>query len=145
MRSKKCLLVLTLLLLGHSLMQAVQPPLTGVISGTVIDAKLKEPLIGATVVIEGTTIGAVTDMDGNFRIESVEPGRYALVASYVSYQTQNIKDVAVEADREAVVSIEMVDAEVQLQDVVVVAQSRRARQTAVPSLSTCCPRRLSTI
>lgn len=131
MRSKKCLLVLTLLLLGHSLMQAVQPPLTGVISGTVIDAKLKEPLIGATVVIEGTTIGAVTDMDGNFRIESVEPGRYALVASYVSYQTQNIKDVAVEADREAVVSIEMVDAEVQLQDVVVVAQRRLGTETAV--------------
>ena len=47
---------------------------TGVICGTVTDAKYKEPLIGASVVIEGTTIGAVTDVDGYFRIEKVEPG-----------------------------------------------------------------------
>ena len=40
----------------------------GVICGTVTDAKYKEPLIGASVVIEGTTIGAVTDVDGYFRI-----------------------------------------------------------------------------
>ena len=56
---------------------------TGVICGTVTDAKFKEPLIGATVSIEGTTIGAITDIDGNFRIEKVQPGKYTLVASYV--------------------------------------------------------------
>lgn len=42
---------------------------TGVICGTVTDAKMKEPLIGASVVIEGTTVGAITDIDGNFRID----------------------------------------------------------------------------
>lgn len=47
---------------------------TGVICGTVTDAKMKEPLIGASVVIEGTTVGAITDIDGNFRIEKVKPG-----------------------------------------------------------------------
>ncbi len=123
--------MLTLLLLVCSIASAEQPPHTGVICGTVTDAKFKEPLIGATVVIEGTSIGAVTDMDGNFRIESVEPGKYALVASYVSYRTQNVKDVAVEEGSEAVVSIEMVDAEVELQNVVVVAQRRLGTENAV--------------
>ncbi len=57
---------------------------TGVICGTVTDAKMKEPLIGASVVIEGTTVGAITDIDGNFRIENVRPGTYTVAASYVS-------------------------------------------------------------
>ncbi len=123
--------MLILLLLGSVLAMAVQPPHTGVICGTVTDAKYKEPLIGATVLIEGTTIGAVTDMDGNFRIEKVQPGNYALVASYVSYKTQNIKDVAVVAQQEAVVRIELSDADVQLQNVVVVAQRKLGTEAAV--------------
>ncbi len=123
--------MLILLLLGSVLAVAVQPPHTGVICGTVTDAKYKEPLIGATVLIEGTTIGAVTDMDGNFRIEKVQPGNYALVASYVSYKTQNIKDVAVVAQQEAVVRIELSDADVQLQNVVVVAQRKLGTEAAV--------------
>mgnify|MGYP000233549053 CR=1 FL=1 len=53
---------------------------TGVICGTVTDAKMKEPLIGASVVIEGTTVGAITDIDGNFRIENVKPGTYTVAA-----------------------------------------------------------------
>ncbi|WP_304957893.1 hypothetical protein, partial [uncultured Parabacteroides sp.] len=38
---------------------------TGVICGTVTDAKFKDALIGASVVIEGTTVGAITDVEGN--------------------------------------------------------------------------------
>ncbi len=95
------------------------------------DAKFKEPLIGATVSIEGTTIGAITDIDGNFRIEKVQPGKYTLVASYVSYKTQTIKDVVVIAHQEAVVRIELSDADLQLQNVVVVAQRKLGTETAV--------------
>ncbi|MFM8347545.1 MAG: carboxypeptidase-like regulatory domain-containing protein, partial [Bacteroidota bacterium] len=39
---------------------------TGIISGTVTDNRSKETIIGANVFIEGTTIGASTDLDGNF-------------------------------------------------------------------------------
>ena len=83
---------------------------TGVICGTVTDAKIKEPLIGASVVIEGTTVGAITDIDGNFRIENVRPGTYTVAASYVSYQTQTVKDVPVVARQEVVLNIELSDA-----------------------------------
>lgn len=129
-REKRGLLMLVLLLFGSFLALTTQAQ-TGVICGTVTDAKFKEPLIGATVSIEGTTIGAITDIDGNFRIEKVQPGKYALVASYVSYKTQNIKDVAVVAHQEAVVRIELSDADLQLQNVVVVAQRKLGTETAV--------------
>lgn len=129
-REKRGLLMLVLLLFGSFLALTAQAQ-TGVICGTVTDAKFKEPLIGATVSIEGTTIGAITDIDGNFRIEKVQPGKYALVASYVSYKTQNIKDVAVVAHQEAVVRIELSDADLQLQNVVVVAQRKLGTETAV--------------
>ncbi|MCC8093904.1 MAG: TonB-dependent receptor, partial [Tannerellaceae bacterium] len=104
---------------------------TGVICGTVIDAKYNEPLIGASVVIEGTTVGAITDIDGNFRIEGVAPGTYTLSASYVSYQTRTIPDVPVVARQEAVIHIELSDADLQLQNVVVIAQRRLGTEMAV--------------
>ncbi len=104
---------------------------TGVICGTVTDAKMKEPLIGASVVIEGTTVGAITDIDGNFRIENVRPGTYTVAASYVSYQTQTVKNVPVVARQEAVLNIELSDANLQLQNVVVVAQRKLNRDAVL--------------
>ena len=95
---------------------------TGVICGTVTDAKYKEPLIGASVVIEGTTIGAVTDVDGYFRIEKVEPGTYNVIASYVSYQSQTVKEVQVVANQEKVLAIELAEADLALDGVTVVAR-----------------------
>lgn len=129
-REKRGLWMLVLLLFGSFLALTVQAQ-TGVICGTVTDAKFKEPLIGATVSIEGTTIGAITDIDGNFRIEKVQPGKYILQASYVSYKTETIKDVAVVSRQETVLRIELSDADLQLQNVVVVAQRKLGTETAV--------------
>ena len=58
-----------LLLLGSFLSLSAWAQ-TGVICGTVSDAKFKDALIGASVVIEGTTVGAIADVEGNFRISS---------------------------------------------------------------------------
>ena len=58
------------------------------ISGTVSDASTKEPLIGVTVLVEGTFTGTVTDFDGNYTIK-VESGKN-LVFSFVGYQAQTI-------------------------------------------------------
>ena len=60
----------------------------GKVSGTVVDAQ-GEPVIGASVVVKGTSTGTVTDFDGNFTIQNV-PQNATLVFSYVGYRTQNI-------------------------------------------------------
>lgn len=41
------------------------------VKGTIKDSKSKEPLIGATIQVMGSTIGAVTDLDGNFQLEGI--------------------------------------------------------------------------
>ncbi|MEZ4914105.1 MAG: carboxypeptidase-like regulatory domain-containing protein [Chitinophagales bacterium] len=58
------------------------------ISGVVTDAN-SEPLIGANVVVKGTTIGTITDLDGSYSL--VLPSKYTtLVVSYVGYLEQEV-------------------------------------------------------
>ncbi|WP_421947184.1 mucoidy inhibitor MuiA family protein [Phaeodactylibacter xiamenensis] len=59
------------------------------VSGTVLDQETGEPLIGASVLVEGTTIGAVTDMEGRFELE-IPAGQPALLVSYVGYANQQV-------------------------------------------------------
>lgn len=60
------------------------------ISGTVTDQKTGEPVIGASVVIQGTTYGVITDMDGNFTLNNASKGK-TLSVSYVGYLPQSVK------------------------------------------------------
>lgn len=60
------------------------------IKGTVTDAGTGEPVIGAAVVIRGTTNGAATSLDGEYRLKLSSPGNYTLVVSFLSYKTQEI-------------------------------------------------------
>lgn len=59
------------------------------ISGIVTDKKLNDPIIGASVVIKGTSNGCITDLDGNFQLNNVAAGS-TLVVSYIGYQTLEI-------------------------------------------------------
>lgn len=58
------------------------------ITGTIVDSR-KEPLIGVNVVVKGTSIGNITDFDGNFVIENA-PDNAILTVSYVGYLSQEI-------------------------------------------------------
>ena len=60
----------------------------GKLSGTVVDAT-GEPVIGASVIVKGTSNGTVTDLDGNYTVQNVPEGA-TLVFSYVGYRTQII-------------------------------------------------------
>lgn len=57
---------------------------TGAIGGRVID-DIGDPLPGANVVLQGTQLGAATDIDGNFVITEIPPGEYEVAASFVGY------------------------------------------------------------
>ncbi|NMM48241.1 TonB-dependent receptor [Marinigracilibium pacificum] len=60
------------------------------IGGTVTDSKSGEPLIGVSVVLDGTTKGAVTDINGYYLIKNIEPKTYNIKASFVGFQ-ENIQ------------------------------------------------------
>ncbi|MGH8005124.1 MAG: TonB-dependent receptor domain-containing protein [Limisphaerales bacterium] len=65
---------------------APHPP-TGRISGKVMDGESGEPIIGARVMVEGTTlvIGAVSDLNGNYTLRNVPPGSHTLMVTYPEY------------------------------------------------------------
>ena len=61
------------------------------LKGVVFDASTKEPLIGVTVYVKGTTNGDATDLDGRFVISNLKDGPYTIIVSYISYATQEIQ------------------------------------------------------
>ena len=67
----------------------------GKISGKIIDSKTGETLPGASILIEGTTMGGASDFDGNYMISVVPPGVYTVVCRYVSYADKKVQGVMV--------------------------------------------------
>ena len=66
---------------------------TGSISGTVFDNETTEPVIGAVVVIDGTSTAIMSDLDGKFIIPNLKAGTYSLSVSYVGYNKMTHKVV----------------------------------------------------
>jgi outer membrane receptor protein involved in Fe transport len=96
--------------------------LTGKLVGVVTDASTKEPLIGANVILEGTTIGAATNLDGKFIILNIPPGNYNVIVSMIGYSKLTQKDVQIFIDRTTQLTFELQDETVQMEQVVVVAK-----------------------
>ena len=71
---------------------------TSQITGTVTDKANGEPLIGVTVAVQGTSLGAISDVDGRYTILNVPVGTYTIVFSAVGYATVEVSNVSVSAD-----------------------------------------------
>lgn len=71
---------------------------TGKIAGKVTDAETGEALPGTNVIVEGTTLGAAADADGNYTILNVPPGLYRVRFSFLGYQIVVVSDVRVNVD-----------------------------------------------
>ena len=56
------------------------------ITGTIVDGDSGDPLIGASVLVKGTSTGTITDFDGNFKLQVAGKGDYVLVFSYTGYE-----------------------------------------------------------
>ena len=101
---------------------------TGKIAGKVVDATTSEPLIGVNIILEGTGMGAATDIDGYYTIIGITPGTYTIRAGYISYSTTRITDVKVMVDLTTEVIVQLQE-EVLVGDVVtVVAKAPTVRK-----------------
>ena len=96
--------VLLLSLLAIALTAQAQ---SGRIQGRILDAGTNEPLIGATVLIQGTSQGASADIDGFYRILNVRAGTYTLEFRYVGYSTRILENVLVRTDLTTEINIEL--------------------------------------
>ena len=97
------------------------------VSGRITD-KSGEPIIGANVVIKGTTNGTITDIDGNYTLEA--PASAILQISYVGYLTQDVP-----VNGESRVDIRLVEDTQQLEEVVVVGYGTQKKGELTSSIS----------
>ena len=96
---------------------------TGKIAGRVTDAQTGEPIVGANIIIEGTYLGAASDLNGNYAIINVPPGVYKVKASAVGYKTVVKEGVKVSIDLTTKLDFQLEQTVIELgQEVVVVAE-----------------------
>ena len=72
---------------------------TGKIKGIITDAKNNEPIIGANVFLDGTSLGSVSDKTGQYFIINVPPGEYIVRVNYIGYTPYRLMNVLVYSDR----------------------------------------------
>jgi outer membrane receptor protein involved in Fe transport len=93
----------------------------GKIAGTVVDES-GETLIGVQVFIEGTTRGALTDIDGKYTIINLDPGIYTVVFRYIGFATVRVENVEVIVDKTTTVDATLVEETIEGQEIVVTAE-----------------------
>jgi hypothetical protein len=109
--------ILFLLLLLPSLALAQ----SGKLRGQITDQETGEALIGANVIIVGTSFGAATDVNGEYIILNLRAGVYEVKCSYIGYQTKTISNIRVNADLTTELNFELPAEGVQVGTVEVVA------------------------
>lgn len=98
------------------------------IKGSVIDKESEMVLIGAAVEILDNDIilgGTTTDLDGNFKITGIPVGRKQVRVSYLGYESAYIPNVVITSGKEVVVSIEMEESLIKLDEVTIVAETAK--------------------
>lgn len=99
------------------------------ITGTVIDSKTAEKLVGVTVAIEGTKKGARTNINGEFSVV-VDPGLYTLKVSYLGYNTKLIPNTDLLPGETTKLEITLETSAIQGKEVVVTSKMESETQTA---------------
>ncbi|NHB68719.1 SusC/RagA family TonB-linked outer membrane protein [Perlabentimonas gracilis] len=123
---KFCLLIASFVLLGFSYIQAQ----TVQITGTVTSAEDGQPVIGASVVVKGTTIGTATDIDGRYSLD-VPQSATTLEFSFIGLLTQGVV-----IGGRTVIDVVLQSDATQLEEVIVVAYGTVKREGRTGSIST---------
>ncbi len=126
-----------ILLAGHNVGVLVQMPNravltseeqidreTGSITGTVTDRSTGEVLVGANVVLQGTTLGSAANNEGIYTIRRVPAGEYILVASYLGYQRKDDIRITVRGGEALQLDVQLEWMGVMLDEVTITAQAR---------------------
>lgn len=98
------------------------------ITGNVIDVQTNEPLIGANILIKGTSIGTITDLEGNFKLMSDQEFPWTIEASYTGYFTMDIEVI-----KEENIDIRMKTDAIGIDQIVVSASRKREKVQEAPA------------
>ena len=103
------------------------------ISGSVLDRQTGDPLVGATIFLEGTHYGTICDFEGNFQLFDVPPGTYVLISSMIGYQQASIIGVEIKDGAVVKLDIALAPETIELEDEVIV-EAKALRNTGAALL-----------
>jgi len=108
---------------------------TGKLAGKAFDAKSKEMLPSCNIIIVGTSLGTVADVDGNYVILNIPPGVYSVRAQFVGYQPVVAENVSISIDQTTKLDFALNESTVQLQAVVVEGKQDAVKKDVTSSQS----------
>ncbi|SHI76369.1 TonB-dependent receptor [Aquimarina spongiae] len=126
MNSKNVFIVFFMMIISN-----IHAQVYGELSGNVTD-KTGQPILGASVFLEGTEKGAQTDFDGNYRITNITPGSYNLIVSYVGFETQTTFNVIVRSKGTPAYNFVLLESTESLDEVVVTNANKISRPKETP-------------
>jgi len=85
------------------------PRANAVISGQVQDFNTGESLAGVVVTLEGSDVKTYTDLDGNFEIKGMTPGKYNLVFSFISYNKSLVEDIDIAESETEILEVKLLE------------------------------------
>ena len=109
---------------------------TGTIKGNVFNSINNETIPLATIEIENTTIGVISDIDGNYRIDNLKPGLYNVICSFIGFRTEVIREVRVTSSRPTTIEFGLVEETTSLNEVVIVKSPFNKKVESPVSLKT---------
>ena len=118
---RKFLHLLSILLLSSNIFAQ-----SGNIRGFVYDKSSREPIMFCSVFLEGTTIGAATDINGMYNITKVEAGDYTLIATYIGYDTSSV-NISLKSGKILTQNLEISESSVKLNEVKISAERTEMR------------------
>ncbi|TVQ09193.1 MAG: TonB-dependent receptor [Bacteroidetes bacterium] len=103
----------------------------GVIEGIIVDAQTRETMVGATILIEGTSTGTTANLNGEFRLTNIPAGTVNLRASFISYEPVVIENIRIERGQTITLSIELEQVSQTLEGVTVTARRTTYTETSL--------------
>ena len=122
------LLIMIMFLTIHSNVSAQN---SGSIYGKIVDSATGEDLIGANILLEGTTIGAASDIEGNFIISNIPSGSYSLIASMIGYSKLTVTNLQVNSGENNKIDLALVPEAVETEEVVITAEALKNTEASV--------------
>ena len=108
---------------------------TGKLTGKATDAKTNESLPFVNITLSGTSLGAATDIDGNYVILNIPPGNYNVKAQSVGYQPVVIENVSISIDLTTRLDFSLTSSTIELQAVVIQSRQDQVKKDVTSSQS----------
>lgn len=116
-------LTILLISLSFSIVFA-QEGRNGTVKGVISDKVTGEPLIGASIAVEGTGFGAASNLQGEYIIHNIKPGTYTLLIRYIGYQDVDMPNIEISAGQTIPLDVQMIPMSENLEEVVITVQAK---------------------